>query len=80
MKGSDMGNAIAVDNIPIVHCSSRITMDNGMALLESEGVPETLAEIHLITYIDDVVSYMAGFVLKILRKNMSCTVFESLHK
>lgn len=86
IKGSDTANAISFDYMPILHCSSRIicNADDGTNLLDSEEYARNLDDFkehnyaisnmwHLTTYVEDVVSYVAGFVLKGLHKVVTCT-------
>lgn len=88
VKDADTGNAIAIDNTSILHCSSsskKPTVNaNGDDLLHDPRYLKFATEIknmdfisspawHLTTYSGDVVKYIAGFVKISLRKCVSCS-------
>lgn len=85
IRGSESANAVSLDDMPILHCSSRCISQNedGTNFLDSDQFTASLqfaldqnhfvSDIwHLTTYIEDVVSYIAGFVLKCLKRGLSC--------
>ena len=84
IKGADSGNAIALDNISILYASSKLTLnEEGNDLQNSEEFLNLSKEIedhdyiassawHLTCYITDVVAYIAGFVVKCLKKCVTC--------
>ncbi|KAF2901847.1 hypothetical protein ILUMI_04340 [Ignelater luminosus] len=85
IKGADSGNAIAVDNTAILHCASQTITDNEAEedlqtsvkylriTKEVEDHDYTGAPVwHLTTYINDVVIYIAEFVVNCFKKCISC--------
>lgn len=85
IKGSETANAISLDNMPILHCSSRIISKNedGIDLIDTKEYARQFDVIkehnyaisdvwHMTTYVEDVVCYIAGFGLKALKKGVSC--------
>lgn len=75
VKGSKFGNAVELDNTHILYCSSsnhKLVIEDTINIpLEEEDfvMPQTL---HLTTFVEDVVSYIAGFVAKKLIKKITC--------
>lgn len=86
IKGADTANAIALDATTILQCSSSNTLtetDEGEELLNSTEYLNICREIenhdyifssawHLTDYIKDVVTYIAGFVIKCIKKCVTC--------
>lgn len=85
VRGSETANAVSLDDMPILYNSSRCISrrEDGTNLLDSEEYRESLESTieisylasdiwHLTTYVEDVVSYIAGYVLKSLKKGLSC--------
>lgn len=84
LRGSVYANVTAMDKTSILYCSSRITRNNmGEDLLESEEYKKICRDIddldflqssawHLTSYCSDVVAYIAGFVVKSLKKCLTC--------
>lgn len=85
IKGAESGNAVAIDNTSLLYCTSKsITRnDNNDDLEEAPEFLEFDRQIedhdyigapvwHLTTYITDIVTYIAGFVVRCLKKCVSC--------
>jgi hypothetical protein len=85
IKGADSGNAVAIDNTSLLHCSSRTLTcnDNGENLQDTPDFIQIFNELqehdyistpvwHLTTYTTDIVAYISGFVVKCLTKCISC--------
>lgn len=84
IKGSEHANVTAIDKTSILYCSSKITKDDqGNDLLESVDYKALCEEIdeldflqssawHLTPYCADVVAYIAGFVVKCLKRCVTC--------
>lgn len=87
IRGADSANSIALDSTGILHCSSiqgLTTIENGENLLNSEEYIKICEEIenhdyvsgsvwHLTDFIKDVVRYIAGFIVRALKKCLVCS-------
>lgn len=88
VKDADSGNATAIDSTSILHCSSsskKLTVNEyGDDLLNSETNIATMNKIqdmdfisspawHLTIYSQDIVKYIAGFVVISLEKCVTCS-------
>lgn len=84
VKGSNIGNSIALDGTSILDCSSSITKNTEGDDLEISEEYVTYrnelrdhdylstANYHLSNYAVDVIGYMAGFVIRSIVKKISC--------
>lgn len=83
IKGSNLGNAIAMDSTTILHVSSINKTNMGEDLQNTEeyiSLSNSLNEHdyipssawHLTSYLHDVVAYIAGFVVRCLKKCVTC--------
>ena len=84
VKGADTGNCIALDNTSVLYIGSgSLTTNFNGDMTESKECINISSEIndydylssgiwHLTTYVTDVVSYIAGYVVKSLKKCITC--------
>lgn len=82
VKYFNTGNAIALDNTSILSCSSVVKTNLNENLLEGEQLiidnindhDYAIAPVwHLTCYVEDVIAYIAGFVIKKIKKVVSCS-------
>ena len=89
IKASERGNAISIDSTSILYCSSITKTKTGTNLADSEEFEKTLGEInkmdfltssawHLTSLTSDIVAYIAGFIIKGLKKCITCELCLSL--
>ena len=85
IKGADAGNAVALDATSILHvsCKTLTHTDNNENLEHGDDFLPISKEIedhdyigapiwHLTSYVNDVVAYIAGFVVKCLKRCVTC--------
>ncbi|VEN63851.1 unnamed protein product, partial [Callosobruchus maculatus] len=81
ISGSENANAVALDNTSILHCSSASPQSNcDSAKRDSEVEISSISDDinlnrniwHLTLYLEDVTAYIAGFIVKQLKKEVKC--------
>nr|CAI5838141.1 unnamed protein product [Callosobruchus analis] len=81
IAGNENANAVAMDNTSILHCSSGLPKSNcDTAKRDSEVELSSISDEihlnrniwHLTIYLEDVTAYVAGFIVKQLKKEVKC--------